>query len=86
MVSLPEHGSWPGAACPEFLLRKNKSHEATTMALAGIQSRAINAHADHISNWGEKELHEQRLVSDFIDNLLHNMDVGQYTKSKKSAQ
>jgi isochorismate synthase len=85
MISLPEHGTWLGAS-PEFLLRRNKSYEATTMALAGTQHKAINAHADDISYWGEKELHEQKLVSDFVENLLKSMGVGHYTKSEKSAQ
>ena len=58
----PQIGLWMGAT-PEQLV-KIKNGEFYTMALAGTQP-----YSEHIV-WGEKEIKEQELVTDFIKNQI----------------
>lgn len=58
----PQIGFWMGAT-PEQLV-KIKNGEFYTMALAGTQP-----YSEHIV-WGEKEIKEQELVTDFIKNQI----------------
>jgi isochorismate synthase len=62
MVSSPLFGTWVGAS-PEILLQI-KDGEANTMALASTKSKTDE------SPWGEKELLEHQIVSDFIEKTL----------------
>jgi len=60
----PKSGVWLGAS-PELLLSINDEN-AKTVALAGTQKK------DNFSNytWDEKEIEEQKLVIDYIQNIL----------------
>lgn len=60
----PQIGLWMGAT-PEQLV-KIKNGEFYTMALAGTQP-----YSEHIV-WGEKEIKEQELVTDFIKNQIED--------------
>ncbi|MFS4455749.1 chorismate-binding protein [Maribacter sp. 2304DJ31-5] len=60
----PKVGMWLGAT-PEILL-KTKGRGFTTMSLAGTQIKDN----DSGPNWQDKELKEQRLVTDYIINAL----------------
>ena len=79
LVNHPEAGTWIGAT-PEILLVKD-NNKTETMALAGTQFVADIKSA----NWESKELDEQRVVMEFIENILnkHNIQYsskGPYTK------
>lgn len=69
-------GTWIGAT-PEILLELNQN-KGETMALAGTKS------SSDTSIWGEKELHEQQLVADFVYNQLnlHSDEVEQSLKQE----
>ncbi len=67
----PKIGTWLGAT-PEILI-KSTGNSFTTMSLAGTQ---LANGADHVPTWGEKELEEQQLVTDYIESVL----VGKVTK------
>lgn len=58
LVSAKEFGTWLGAS-PEILLEMNE-RKATTMSLAGTKP------AFDESEWTQKEIDEQRFVTDFI--------------------
>jgi isochorismate synthase len=60
----PQIGLWMGAT-PEQLVKINNG-EFYTMALAGTQP-----YSEHIV-WGEKEIKEQELVTDFIKNQIED--------------
>ena len=66
LVNLPGLGQWMGAS-PE-LLANVEDKKINTVALAGTQPNS-GQQPDNI-NWGEKELHEQRLVTDHIRQCL----------------
>ncbi|MBQ4915560.1 chorismate-binding protein [Maribacter sp. MMG018] len=72
----PRIGTWLGAT-PEILL-KTRGTAFTTMSLAG--TKLING-IDNKPIWEEKELHEQRLVTEFIESVLKEkslkMEVGE---------
>ena len=63
LVSIPNVGTWIGAS-PERLLTMEKGG-FTTVALAGTQAKPANLPLDWVT-WGEKEIREQALVSDYI--------------------
>lgn len=58
----PSLGNWIGAT-PETLV-KIEDQKGFTMSLAGTKA------ANDTTPWGEKEIHEQQLVTDFIQNEL----------------
>lgn len=70
LLNLPGKGCWAGAT-PEILLTK-KAGGYETVALAGTKP----AQAD--LKWREKEIHEQALVSEFIQNTLQEMNIHHY--------
>ena len=65
----PEVGLWMGAT-PETLLDV-KENEFSTMSLAGTQVY----NAEKGISWGEKELDEQQLVTDYIAKKLEEVSV-----------
>lgn len=71
-VHIPNIITWIGAS-PELFLR-NKNNRVQTSAFAGTQK------GNDITNikWYEKEIQEQRLVSDFIENVLKNNNINNY--------
>lgn len=72
----PKIGTWLGAT-PEILL-KTRGTAFTTMSLAG--TKLINETGDK-PIWEDKELHEQRLVTEYIESVLKerskNLEVGE---------
>ncbi len=75
LFHLPGKGVWAGAT-PETLLKKTGDY-FETMSLAGTQKRPED---DSKILWEEKEIQEQKYVSDFIDNQLKNLNVSFYKK------
>lgn len=74
---LPGKGIWVGAT-PETLLEKQGGY-FETMALAGTQKRQQE---DAITRWGEKEIQEQKHVSDFIINQLANLNISSFKRNE----
>ncbi len=70
LVSIPNVGTWIGAS-PELLLSL-KVTSLQTVALAGTQARPQNIPLADIK-WGQKELEEQALVSDYIRDFFHDL-------------
>lgn len=64
LIESPQIGTWIGAT-PETLI-EIVNGKGKTMALAGTKSSSDD------SKWGEKEVHEQQLVTDFIHETLLN--------------
>jgi isochorismate synthase len=62
----PKVGMWLGAT-PEILLRTT-NNRLTTMSLAGTQTSVEGK----TPSWGQKELDEQRMVTEYISNALQN--------------
>ena len=69
----PQTGTWIGAS-PELLLR-SKNGRLQTMSLAGTREAGTQG------GWGEKDLNEQQIVTDFIADKFHacgfNTEVGE---------
>lgn len=59
----PKVGMWMGAT-PEYLIER-KEGALATMALAGTRKQAPEA-----ADWGEKEIEEQRMVSNYIKRIM----------------
>jgi len=71
----PKVGTWLGAT-PEILL-KSENQQFTTMSLAGTQKYVEGQNPE----WGNKELDEQQLVTDYISEALQdsvsNVNIGE---------
>lgn len=65
-------GTWLGAS-PECYLSYS-ARKISTMALAGTRSAGAEG------NWGDKEIEEQRIVADYIEDLFTNLNI-KHTKS-----
>jgi isochorismate synthase len=72
LANLPGEGIWIGAT-PEILLKKESDH-AETVAMAGTQGAEA-------FNWTEKEIKEQQIVMDYIEELLHTHGINEYGKT-----
>ncbi len=66
LISSPHFGTWTGAS-PEILVNMQNT-SAKTVALAGTKNK------DDSSAWAEKEIIEQKTVSDFIESKLSSFD------------
>ncbi|MFQ5751636.1 MAG: isochorismate synthase, partial [bacterium] len=74
LVALPGVGTWIGAT-PELLMGiKNKA--LTTVSLAGTKPVAVNAEI----NWGDKEIVEQAIVSDYIKACFLQQNINHFTE------
>jgi isochorismate synthase len=71
LVSSPQTGIWMGAS-PELLFSRQDGI-CTTVSLAGTRS-----HDAGEASWPQKEIEEQGLVSNYIDNLLKSFNVTSY--------
>jgi isochorismate synthase len=76
MIQLPEVGCWMGATPEPLLTIENES--VKTVSLAGTQL-ATNAEIDSYT-WSEKEIEEQGIVTDFVEQTLRSLQIGNYTK------
>lgn len=74
MVSTPQTGIWTGAS-PELLF-SGQNGTCTTVALAGTRT-----HDAAYKSWTQKEIEEQGLVSNFIDNTLNKFNITGYKKN-----
>lgn len=76
LLFLPGQMAWMGAT-PEILIEK-KNYWFRTIALAG--TKVENNTGEII--WTDKEKHEQELVCDYIEDVLHGYDLSDYKKSQ----
>ena len=67
LFSTAETGTWIGAS-PELLLER-KGETFRTMALAGTRSAATSG------DWDYKNLREQEIVKDFLEDILKNREL-----------
>lgn len=72
LACLPGYGVWAGAT-PEVLLKLEDDH-AETVALAGTKPVED-------ARWTEKEIKEQQIVTDYIEELLFNNNITEYGKT-----
>lgn len=77
MFQLPETGCWIGAT-PELLLRTDGGM-AQTVSIAGTQI-ATDCPIE-LYQWSTKEMQEQGIVTDFVEQTLHNLGVKQFEKT-----
>ncbi|MFQ5578746.1 MAG: chorismate-binding protein [Anaerolineae bacterium] len=71
LVSIPGAGTWMGAS-PELLLSLTGAG-LRTVALAGTQARPGDATPLPEVRWGDKEIEEQALVSDYIRRFFKDL-------------
>ena len=77
MVQLPEVGIWMGATPEAFLVIENDT--VKTVSLAGTQ---LATTADIESyNWSPKEIEEQGIVTNFVEQSLKSMQIKNYNKT-----
>ena len=74
LVSSVHFGTWIGAS-PEVLLSMNDG-KANTMALAGTLP------VDSVENWDDKNVSEQKYVSEFISNVLDENGILEIVKEE----
>ncbi len=73
MFYAPQSGLWAGAS-PELLLEVT-NEKATTVSLAGTRQ------GNEMDNkWGNKEIEEQQIVTDFVGELLSKEGIENYSK------
>jgi len=77
LFHLPGNGIWAGAS-PEMLLRREGDYYET-MALAGTQKKPKQ---NATIRWGEKEIQEQKYVSDFIDGQIASLNIPFFKRSE----
>lgn len=75
IINVPGAGVWTGAT-PETLIRIN-GNLAQTISLAGTQA----IREDQI-NWQKKEIEEQQIVTDYIEDVLNQFGIEEYHKEK----
>lgn len=75
MIYIDDAGLWFGASPEPLLIMKDK--KITTVSLAG--TRLFKTNEANIP-WGEKELREQEIVTEYIDSILEKSGVKNYSK------
>ncbi len=73
LINIPGAGIWIGAS-PETLLRIDEG-EATTISLAGTKAKSD-------TQWSEKELEEQKIVTDYIENAFSKFGIDEFEKEE----
>ena len=81
MIYISDTGLWFGAS-PEPLLIK-KDHKIITVSLAG--TRVFNAGKTN-QPWGEKELNEQNIVTEYIERIIKRFGIKDYIKEGPVSQ
>jgi isochorismate synthase len=76
LLQLPEVGCWIGATPEPLLVVENEL--VKTVSLAGTQI-GTNATIDSYT-WSNKELEEQGIVTNFVEQTLKSLDIKQYSK------
>jgi len=77
LFSIPDVGTWFGAT-PEILLSQKANGDVVIMSLAGTTSYVNNGKVD----WGNKEVVEQRYVSEFIRERLVKLGIKKSSEGK----
>ncbi|MCD4696689.1 MAG: chorismate-binding protein [Bacteroidales bacterium] len=77
IINIPGAGTWAGAS-PETLLRVDEN-KAQTISLAGTQP------IENI-NWSKKEIEEQKIVTDYIEDILDTFGIESFNKEKITNQ
>lgn len=77
LIQLPGVGCWMGATPEPLLVIENE--QVKTVSLAGTQI-ATNQTIESY-HWSSKEIEEQGIVTGFVENLLHSLDIQQISKS-----
>lgn len=72
VFNIPQRGCWMGAT-PEILLSKHAGHYKT-VSVAGTRT------AGSPEKWTEKEVHEQAVVSAFIENILRSFNIKNFNR------
>ncbi len=75
LFSIPGTGTWIGAS-PETLLNRMPDGEMVIMALAGT----AKSEAGEPVEWGQKEIEEQRYVSDYIKLRLSELGISSFVE------
>jgi len=76
LIQLPEVGCWIGATPEPLLVIEDEC--VKTVSLAGTQM-ATDAEIDSY-NWSSKEIEEQGIVTNFVEQTLKSLDIKQYSK------
>lgn len=71
LINIPGAGIWAGAS-PETLLRIDEN-KATTISLAGTKAKSN-------TQWSDKEIEEQKIVTDYIENALTEFGINKFEK------
>jgi len=77
LIQLPEVGCWMGATPEPLITVENKI--VKTVSLAGTQittGEQIDSY-----KWSEKEIEEQGIVTDFVEQSLRSLDIKNYSKT-----
>jgi isochorismate synthase len=77
LINIPGTGTWAGAT-PETLLRID-GNIAQTISLAGTQPFTGS---NEPLLWQEKELEEQKIVTDYVEDVLQSIGVREFKKEK----
>ncbi len=75
MTYIADAGLWFGASPEPLMIMKDQ--EITTVSLAGTR---VFESGEANKQWGEKELREQEIVTEYIDNILKKSGVKKYSK------
>jgi len=75
LFSIPGTGTWIGAT-PETLLNRMPDGEMVVMALAGTAKSEVGKPVE----WGQKEIEEQRYVSDYIKFRLSELGISSFVE------
>jgi len=76
LIQLPEVGCWIGATPEPLLVIEDEC--VKTVSLAGTQM-TTDAEIDSY-NWSSKEIEEQGIVTNFVEQTLKSLDIKQYSK------
>ena len=76
LIQLPEVGCWIGATPEPLLVIENEL--VKTVSLAGTQM-ATDAEIDSYT-WSNKEMEEQGIVTNFVEQTLKSLDIKKYSK------
>ena len=77
LMQLPGVGCWMGATPEPLLVIENE--RVKTVSLAGTQISTNDKIESY--QWSSKEIEEQGIVTGFVENLLHSLDIQHISKS-----
>ena len=76
LIQLPEVGCWMGATPEPLLVIENE--EVKTVSLAGTQIATGAETSSYV--WSEKEIEEQGIVTNFVEQTLRSLNIESYNK------